>query len=215
MRARILVGAMVLALAPAALAAQTPEQQIEAALGRAQQAGIPVSLLESRIAEGKAKGVSSERIAAAVAARLAGLERARTALQGRGTVTEAELGLAGDAVQAGVSEAVLGELATLVQGERRGAAIAALTELVATGHVPEHALARVMEALQRGPEALANLPEQAQARRGPPANIPTAGGPLGVPVGGPPAAVPAPGQGTQSGTPKPPVGGRPGSGGGE
>jgi hypothetical protein len=216
MRTRILVGAMVLALAPAGLAAQAPDQQIEAALQRAMTAGIPVSLLESKIAEGTAKGVARERIAAAVHARLAGLERAQTALANRGTVTEAELGLAGDAVQAGVSEAVLGFLAEAVQGERRGAAIAALTALVAEGHVPAHALERVMEALQRGPEALANLPEQAQAqtRRGPPTNIPAAGAPLGVPVG-PPAAVPAPGQGTQSGAPKPPVGGRPGTGGGE
>jgi hypothetical protein len=218
MRTGILVSAMVLALWPTGLAAQAPEQQIDAALQRAQQVGVPVSLLESRITEGKARGLSLDRIADAVVARLAGLERAQAALEGRADVTEAELGLAGDAVQAGVSEAILAELAKTAQAERRGIAMVALTELVGMGHVPEQALARVMEALQKGPEALADLPAQARERRGRPANIPAARAPLGVPVGGPPAAVPAPGQPTQGGkpdTPRPPIGGRPGSGGGE
>jgi hypothetical protein len=212
MRRTIFTTALMLLL-PAALAAQTPEQSTEAALLKAQQVGIPVSLLESKIAEGKAKGVSADRIAAAVNARLAGLERAQAALAGRGTVSESDLALGGDAVQSGVSEAVLSFLADATQGERRGAAIAALTELVRMGHAPEHALERVIEALGDGPDALANLPAQAQQRRGErPAGVPGASGVPG-PHSGPPATVPAPGQPTQSGNPvapKPPVGGRPG-----
>jgi hypothetical protein len=212
MRRTIFTTALMLLL-PGSLSAQTPEQSIEAALLKAQQVGIPVSLLESKMAEGKAKGVSADRIVAAVNARLAGLERAQAALAGRGTMSESDLALGGDAVQSGVSEAVLSSLADAAQGERRGAAIAALTELVQMGHAPEHALERVIEALGAGPDALANLPAQAQQRRGErPAGIPGASGATG-PHSGPPATVPAPGQAPQSGNPvapKPPVGGRPG-----
>jgi hypothetical protein len=209
MRTRV-VTALVLALVPAVLSAQAPDERIEAAMLRAQQAGIPVQMLESKVAEGKAKGASADRIAAAVEARLGGLERAHSAMARSGSVSDGDLALGADAVQAGVSEAVLGTLAETARGERRGAAIAALTELVELGHAPEHALERVMEALSKGPEALANLPAQAQQRQGqgPPVGVPAAGA-----RGGVPATVPAPGQAPQGGkpgTPKPPTGGRPG-----
>jgi len=59
--------------------AQPPQERINAALARAQQVGIPVALLESKIAEGKAKGVSLERIAAAIERRQTTLERASQA----------------------------------------------------------------------------------------------------------------------------------------
>ena len=70
------VAVMILALTGADLATaqvQPPQDRINTALARARQVGIPVALLESKIAEGKAKGVSMERIAAAVERREAAL----------------------------------------------------------------------------------------------------------------------------------------------
>ena len=69
MRTRTLYLAALLALAPAALAAQDSTlaaSRVNASLEAAAEAGIPVALLERKIAEGKAKGVSLTRIAAAV-----------------------------------------------------------------------------------------------------------------------------------------------------
>lgn len=195
-------------LGPAGATAQAPEQRIEAARQRAQQSGIPVALLESKVAEGRAKGVPMERIAAAVEARYTALERARNAFGPRGGASVAELSLGADAVHAGVSEAVLAALAARAEGEQRAVAISALTQLVQMGHAPEHALARVTEALGRGTAAVANLPaqERAQARRG---DQPGAQGKGRPDHAGPPAAVPAPGKPPQSGKPNPPRG-RPG-----
>jgi hypothetical protein len=178
---RKLIPATVVALAallPAAVQAQTPEERVEAALQRAAQAGVPVALLQSKIAEGQAKGVPMDRIAAAVEAREAALLSAHAAMAGRGEPTTAELGLGADAVQSGVSEAVLAAIADRAEGEHRSVAIAALTELVDMGHVPAEALQRVMEALGHGPAALMNLPAQAAAQQnqGPPPTVPPASG---------------------------------------
>ncbi len=162
----ILPAVALLALLPGALHAQSTEERIEAALARAGSAGIPVSLLESKIAEGKAKGVPMDRIAAAVERRAAALAQAReTMAQGGEELSEADLAAGADALGSGVSEAVLQTISETAPQERRAVAITALTELVALGHVPEEALQRVMEALERGPEALANLPGQAAGAR--------------------------------------------------
>jgi hypothetical protein len=206
MKTRMLLAVLAVGMLPALAAAQTPDERIAAARQRAAEAGIPVQLLEAKIAEGRAKGVPMERIAAAVEARAAGLAKAAEALGRRPDVTDAELGLGADALQAGVSEAVLAAIAERAPGERRAVAIAALTQLVQMGQVPEHALARVTEALARGPEAPLKLPAQAQAaqRQGPPAGMPGAGAGADRPAG-PPAGVPAPGQpGSTAGPPKPP-----------
>ena len=144
--------------------APSPEQRIETAMVRARAAGVPVSLLENKIAEGKAKGVSMERIAEAVERRQAGLERASQALQGRPNVAAADLSVAADAMESGVSAVVLQAVADAAPRERRVVAIAALTQLVQLGHVPQEALDRVREALKRGPDALANLPAQGSLR---------------------------------------------------
>jgi hypothetical protein len=199
-------------LLPHALAAQAPEQRLEQARQRVQAAGIPVALLESKVAEGRAKGVPMERIAAAVEARAQALVRAKETMRHRGDVTAPELGLGADALQSGVSEAVLAAVTDRARGEHRAVAIAALTQLVQMGQVPEHALERVTAALQRGPEALLNLPAQAAEaaqRRGPPADVPgRAGGAQGASQGGgPPAGVPAPGRPPQAGKPTKPGGG--------
>lgn len=142
-------------------ASQSTEAQarISAALETAIEAGIPVALLEQKVAEGKAKGVSMERIAAAVEARLAGLTRAGEALAeaGLSSTTSAELSVAADAVQAGVSQTALVTISESAPEDRRVVAIAVLADLVLLGRTPDRALAEVQVALQRGPAALANL----------------------------------------------------------
>jgi hypothetical protein len=201
------IGAVVviLALTGADLATaqvQPPQDRINTALARARQVGIPVALLESKIAEGKAKGVSLERIAAAVERREAALEKASQALRGQ-TDAPSSLSVGADAVESGVSEAVLKAVAGNAPGNRRNVAIAALTELVKQGHVPEAALERVREALKRGPDALANLPAQAAAARGggaATAGQGSAGGRSGE-APGPPTSIPAPGDPPQAGRP--------------
>ena len=55
-----------LLISPLALEAQSPEERIEAARSRATQAGIPVVLLDDRVAEGRAKGISLATIASVV-----------------------------------------------------------------------------------------------------------------------------------------------------
>jgi hypothetical protein len=179
MRSKTLCLAAALILAPAALLAQDSttaagpaagaDARIDAALSTALDAGIPVSLLEGKIAEGKAKGVSMDRIAAAVQHRLDGLLKAQDALEKAGleSTTEGELSVAADAVQGGVSQSALAAISQRSTDGNRAVAIAVLTDLVAQGHVPDQALAQVEAALARGPEALANLSaESAGAGRG-------------------------------------------------
>lgn len=159
MRSKMLCLAAALVLSPAALSAQDENARVDAALESALEAGIPVSLLEQKIAEGKAKGVPMERIAAAVEKRLEALTQARDAMTKAGieSATEGELSVAADAVQGGVSQTALAAVSQSSSGDNRVVAIAVLTDLVAMGHVPEQALTQVQAALARGPEALANL----------------------------------------------------------
>ncbi len=168
MKVRITVAIVTLALtgAVAANAQVQPQERINTALARARQAGIPVALLESKIAEGRAKGVPMERIAAAIERRQASLERASQAMRGQ-TDAAASLAVGADAIESGVSEAVLKAVADNAPRDRRNVAIAALTELVHQGQVPEAALERVRDALKRGPDALTNLPAEGSSNRGP------------------------------------------------
>jgi hypothetical protein len=201
------------ALVPQAAGAQTPEGRIDVALVRAAEAGIPVSLLQSRVLEGRAKGIPMDRIATAVEARLAGLTRAARMMDGvPGVVDAAQLGVAADALESGVSEAVLRALVLSSPGEQRAVAIAALTHLVQEGTVPAHALERVQAALARGPQALSTLPGAV----GPPPTVPGASRAGGPPDGtvrtGPPAPIPAPGQARPPSPPGPGGSGPPGGG---
>jgi hypothetical protein len=179
MRSKTLCLAAALILAPSALLAQDSttaagpaagaDARIDAALSTALEAGIPVSLLEGKIAEGKAKGVPMDRIAAAVQHRLDGLTKAKDALEKAGleSTTEGELSVAADAVQGGVSQSALAAISQRSTDGSRAVAIAVLTDLVAQGHAPDQALLQVEGALARGPEALANLSaESAGAGRG-------------------------------------------------
>jgi hypothetical protein len=200
------IAAAVVALALTGVAAhaqvQPPQERINTALARARQVGIPLALLESKIAEGKAKGVSLDRIAVAIERRQAALERASQAMRGQADATTS-LAVGADAIESGVSEAVLKAVADNSPRDRRNVAIAALTELVHQGQAPEAALERVREALKRGPDALANLPAEAASNRGR-GSLNGQGqgqGNSGTRTGaepGPPASVPAPGNPPQS-----------------
>ena len=178
MRSKTLYLAAALVLSPGALSAQDASARVDAALESAVQAGIPVSLLEQKMAEGKAKGVPMERIAAAVEKRLEALTQARDAMTQAGlqSATAGELSVAADAVQGGVSQSALATISRRSSGGNREVAIAVLTDLVAMGHAPEQALVRVEAALARGPEALANL-------RGESAGQATAQGGIGAGAG--------------------------------
>ena len=161
MRTRMFSLVTLLAIAPMAAQAQdsTSTSRVEATMSAAVEAGIPVSLLERKVAEGRAKGVPMARIASAVEARLAALTSARDALveAGMASTTEGELSVAADAIQAGVSGAALAAVSSSAPPERRAVAIAVLSELVAHGRSSSEALLQIREALAAGPEALANL----------------------------------------------------------
>jgi hypothetical protein len=190
---RIVTIVLLLAAIAAPAAAQAPEESIARALDRARQAGVPVELLESKIAEGRAKGVPMARIATAVERRLEALQRAGNAVDRRHQLNTAELGVAADALQAGVSDEALRTIAERAPRERRAVAIATLAQLVQLGQASDVALRNVTAALQRGPEALMNLPAQAAAaagRRGPPAGVTGPANAGGQGRSGPPAGVP-------------------------
>ncbi len=164
-----LVAALV--LGPATARAQAPasaaqaatsadaQARVDAALRTAVDAGIPVSLLQRKIAEGKAKGVAMERIAAAVEVRIRALVRAHEAMARArvGKITEGDLSIGANAMQAGVSDAALVTISRAAPPENRAVAIAVLTDLVILGNTSEHAVEHVEDALRHGPEALANL----------------------------------------------------------
>ena len=176
------------------LAAQAPEDRIATALEQAAEAGVPVALLESKIAEGRAKGVPEARIAAAVEQRLVALQQAQALMRvsddPADAVSDGDLSLGADALLAGVDGEAISTVARNAPRERLGVAMAVLTELVQLGVASPNALDRVMMALQQGPAALVGLPAQArgQARgrdgqRGPPSGLPTPGAQKNEPPG--------------------------------
>jgi hypothetical protein len=193
---------------PATLSAQaaTAQTQIDAALERVQQAGIPADLVQMKVLEGQAKGVPAQRIAAAAQHRADALLRAQGALTRAGMQpTRDDLAAGADALGSGVSEAALVAAAQMAPGGQRSVAFAVLTALMDNDMLPDQALAALQRAIDAGPEALANLPAQAAAARagqgGPPSQA-------GQGQAGPPQGVPAPGQRPQTG--RPPAGGPPG-----
>jgi hypothetical protein len=138
---------------------KSPEGRIEIALFTAANAGIPVSLLESKVREGEAKQIPVERIAHAVETRLAALIRADQVLRRAELKTRnaGELSVAADALQAGVTDEVLVRITRTAPEDRRAIATAVLTQLVQLGFESESAFTRVTAALSGGAEALANL----------------------------------------------------------
>jgi len=157
-KTRVLFTLAVLFMLPLTAFAQDAQEQIDHARARALEAGIPVSLLDSKVAEGRAKGVDMDRIATAVELRLTNLERAKASMsRGANDADAAQLSVGADAIGAGVGEAILEKVAAAASRDRRAVAIAALTQLVLHGVAPDAALVRVQEAIARGPQALANL----------------------------------------------------------
>jgi len=209
MKYRIVVAGVALALSGATAAnaqVQPPQDRINAALSRARGAGVPVALLESKMAEGKAKGIPLERIAAAIERREGALERASQALSGNPGDT-ASLSVGADAIESGVNEAVLKAVAEDAPRDRRTVAIATLTQLVQQGDLPAAALAKVRNALKRGPDALTNLPSEGNNGngngngRGRGSANGQGQGNSGGSASSPPAAVPSPGKPPQASKP--------------
>ena len=186
---RIVLALLLSCVAASGAGAQDPARRIEAARRQAAAGGLPVEVLDDKVAEGRAKGVPLDRVAAAVEHRLAGLTRAREVM-GRG-VSPADLASGADALDAGVSAQVLTILSAQAPPRERAVAVAVLAQLVREGAASERALQRVQAALRRGPDALRELPAQAAGQaRGQPGGPPAGAGPGRG--GGPPAGVPAP-----------------------
>jgi hypothetical protein len=154
-----------LALAPVGAAAQQGSDgqvRVQAVMDAAAKAQIPLSLLQSKINEGRAKGISMDRIATALEARLKGLEQAQAVLSRAGvsSPSEGDLAVTADALEVGVSEAALVQIQNSAHGERRMVATAVLSALVQLGHASDEALSRVQAAMEKGPNAMANLRAQ-------------------------------------------------------
>ncbi len=144
----------------------TAEARIQAAIDHAASVGVPLSMLETKVAEGRAKGVPLERIAAAVEHRAEVLARVKSAMESRfETVSDGELTAGADANEAGVSLDQLSRVAVQA-GNDRSMALTVLADLVARGQVPERALLRVQAALNGGVGALTQLGNSAEARAG-------------------------------------------------
>lgn len=142
------------------------EARIRAAIDHAASVGVPLSMLENKVAEGRAKGVPLARIAAAMEHRAEVLARVKSAMESRfGAVSEGELTAGADANEAGVSLDQLSRVGVQA-GNDRSMALTVLADLVANGQVPEHALLRVQAALNGGVGALTRLGNSAEARAG-------------------------------------------------
>jgi uncharacterized membrane protein YgcG len=159
------------------------------------------------MAEGRAKGIPLERIAAAIERREGTLERASQALRGN-PGDAASLSVGADAIESGVNEAVLKAVADEAPRDRRTVAIATLTQLVQQGDLPAAALAKVRNALKRGPDALTNLPSEGSKGNGNSRGRGSANGQGrgksgggGGSESGPPASVPSPGKPPQASKP--------------
>jgi hypothetical protein len=181
MRNKTLIFGLAMVVMPAMVSAQTDagaqgegsaeakgradaQSRIETSIEHAMTVGIPVSLLESKIAEGKAKGVSMTRIAAAVEHRLEVLTRAQAALSAHGeAVATAELAAAANAMEAGANKDNVREVRESAAPEQRPAALTLLAELIADGRLPAQAVAGVQTAIDAQSATLLRLQGQGGA----------------------------------------------------
>jgi len=138
--------------------ARSPQARIDAAMSAAAEAKVPAELVKSKIAEGEAKRVPPDRIAAAVEARVTSLVRASQTMKRGGADAQnaGELSVTADALDAGVSENALIRVTREAPAERRTVAIAVLADLVRLGNGSDRAFTRVNGALT-STAALANL----------------------------------------------------------
>jgi microcompartment protein CcmK/EutM len=117
--------------------------------------------------------------------------------RGAGDVDAAQLSVGADAIGAGVSDAVLTQIASSASRDRRAVAVAALTQLVLHGTAADAALVQVKDALAHGPQALANLATQSGTDRPSEAGSSQGNNPGaadGSRSSGAPASVPGPSQ---------------------
>jgi hypothetical protein len=217
---RVMMAVVLAVVSPVITLAQAPEARIEAAKARTAERGLPVSLLEDRVNEGRAKGVPLDRIAEAVERRETALAAAGEALRPTApSISSAELAAGADAIEAGIPAEALRAVVAGARSEDRPVALAVLTYLHREEGLPvDRALERVAQAMARGPDALRDLPAQARSARD---RAPGRADPPGVGRRGepPPAAGPNPGNRPGAGRPnsgRPETGrpddGRPGNG---
>jgi hypothetical protein len=150
-------------LLPAALHGQAAQARIDAVLAEAARLQLPVSVLKNKVAEGRAKNVPAEKIAAVVEARLKTFVRASDVLT-RMNITArgaGEVVLLADALDAGIRENIAVETLRSIPPERREVTMSALTSMVRGGVVTELQLADVQRAsagsLKISPEKLAEI----------------------------------------------------------
>jgi hypothetical protein len=176
---------------PASLWGQTPEQRIEATTRRLTELNLPTSPIELRVAEGRAKGVPLDRIAAAVERRAEALVSAAAVLRAStSNPSVPELAAGADAIEGGIPTSALQQVIQGARAEDRPVALSVLTYLHRERGLPvDQALARVTEALREGPEALRSLPTGAGR---PPEQARGAAVRGAAPGGGPPVNAPGP-----------------------
>lgn len=197
---RLLLFMGMLMLSPLQAAGQNPAQRIEAVRARMAQLRIPVELIDTKVAEGRAKGVPMDRIAAAVERRGAGLATAQAALSRPGRPADrAELSAGADAVDAGIDASSMRAAVQAASPGHGAIALAVLTQLHLQGLPVDRALEMVRRAAAQGDQAVADLAQQNNGRGNSGNNTPRAGNqgqgqgrgrPAGV-GGGPPAGVPS------------------------
>jgi hypothetical protein len=122
---------------------QTPQVRIDAVLAEAARLQLPVSGLKNKVAEGRAKNITPEKIAAVVEARLKSLSRASEVLTRMNvTVRNAgEVALLADALEAGIRENLAVETLRSIPVDRREVAMSTLTSMVRSGVVSQVQLA--------------------------------------------------------------------------
>lgn len=211
MRNILMILALIAVLPFPAAAQRSPAERLSAARASAAQAGIPLELIDTRIAEGRAKGISEIRIAEAIEKRGRGLVQARQTMIAAGIVpSAADLASGADALEAGVDVEALRAVVQAARVQERPVALAVLGELVRQGMPVQQARDRVRSALQRREDNLGDLPRRTAAERaaargqngaaaGRPAAQPANPGRGGANQGGRPATVPPAGRGGNGG----------------
>lgn len=152
----IVSSSMLMAQEPAERPPASAEARIAAAFERARSAGVPTSALQNRVAEGEAKGVGAQQIAAAVERRLEALLQARR-IVGGGDDLHTELTAAAMALEAGVGPELVARIRAVAPEDRRTLAYIVLGSLVEQGVPADMALERVELALSGELGALQRL----------------------------------------------------------